>query len=130
MDFFKNQGLVINGRVFRAFYARSNAVHLVETNEGSFRAADPLLGDLSRGSLKDFIEWHNPLYANPSQVRFPSVIFLRLLLRHGLSLETLTKWASRFALGFSDSQPGLSFSPANILFIPDISEAYCLSALP
>ena len=68
MHFFMNQGLVINGRVFRAFYARSNAVHLVETNEGTFRAADSLLGDTSRRSLKEFIEWHNPLYASPGQV--------------------------------------------------------------
>lgn len=99
-DFFTQTPLVINGRIFRAFYARRNGVHLVETNEDLYRPGDPLVGDQFRMSLREFIEWHNPLYANPGQ--------------------SLTKWASRFALGFSDSQPGLCFAPHNIVFIDDI----------
>ncbi|CAE6452141.1 unnamed protein product [Rhizoctonia solani] len=92
--------LVINGRVFRAFYARKNTVYLVETNEALDRQDDELVGDQFRLSLRDFIEWHNPLYANPYQ--------------------TLTKWSSRFALGFSTSQPGLMFEPDEIYDLPEI----------
>ncbi|CAE6500743.1 unnamed protein product [Rhizoctonia solani] len=98
--FMIDNALVINGRVFRAFYARKNTVYLVETNEGLDRQQDDLIGDQYRQSLRDFIEWHNPLYANPSQA--------------------LTKWASRFALGFSTSQPGVVFAPEDIYFIDDI----------
>ncbi|KAG8684593.1 hypothetical protein FRC08_013615, partial [Ceratobasidium sp. 394] len=100
IKFFAKEALVINGRVFRAFYAQKTTVHLVETNEVAFRPADPLFGDDHRLSLKDFIEWHNPLYANPNQ--------------------PIPKWVSRFALGFSDSQPGISFAPSNIHRIDDI----------
>ncbi|QRV80332.1 feruloyl esterase B [Ceratobasidium sp. AG-Ba] len=99
-DFFTKKAIVINGRVFRAFYAREKAVHLVETNEEQFRPADPLFGDDHRMSLTDFIQWHNPVYANPNQ--------------------PLPKWVSRFALGFSDSQPGIPIAPSNIHFIDDI----------
>ncbi|KAL5640276.1 hypothetical protein ACGC1H_007522 [Rhizoctonia solani] len=95
-----DNALVINGRVFRAFYARKNTVYLVETNEGLDRQQDHLIGDQYRESLRDFIEWHNPLYANPSQA--------------------VTKWATRFALGFSTSQPGVMFAPEDIHFIDDI----------
>jgi RNA-dependent RNA polymerase len=67
-EYFINNALVINGRVFRAFYARKTAVHLVETNEDFYRPDDALMGDHYRKSLREFIEWHNPLYANPGQV--------------------------------------------------------------
>ncbi|KAG8739289.1 hypothetical protein FRC10_005817 [Ceratobasidium sp. 414] len=100
IKFFARQALVINGRIFRAFYAQKTTVHLVETNETALRPADPLFGDDHRLSLNEFIEWHNPLYANPNQ--------------------PIPKWVSRFALGFSDSQPGISFAPANIHRIDDI----------
>ncbi|KAH7338887.1 RNA dependent RNA polymerase-domain-containing protein [Rhizoctonia solani] len=99
-NFMIDNALVINGRVFRAFYARKNTVYLVETNEDLDREEDDLIGDQYRQSLRDFIEWHNPLYANPSQA--------------------LTKWASRFALGFSTSQPGVMIAPGDIHFIGEI----------
>ncbi|CAE7232722.1 unnamed protein product [Rhizoctonia solani] len=95
-----DHALIINGRVFRAFYARKNTVYLVETNEGLDREEDDLIGDQYRQSLRAFIEWHNPLYASPAQA--------------------VTKWASRFALGFSTSQPGVMFAPEDIHFIEDI----------
>ncbi|KAJ1302702.1 hypothetical protein OPQ81_003017 [Rhizoctonia solani] len=98
--FMTNNALVVNGRVFRAFYARPTTVYLVETNEALDRQEDELIGDQYRQSLRGFIEWHNPPYANPSQ--------------------TLTKWASRFALGFSTSQPGVIIAPGDIHFISDI----------
>ncbi|CAE6358411.1 unnamed protein product, partial [Rhizoctonia solani] len=44
--------------------------------------------------------WHNDIHLNSNQ--------------------TINKWASRFALGFSTSQPGLTFHPKNINFIGDI----------
>ncbi|KAG9121227.1 hypothetical protein FRC07_002909, partial [Ceratobasidium sp. 392] len=100
IDFFVKNALIINGRVFRAYYAQNKSIHMVETNETRYRPADPLFGDQYRMSLQEFIEWHNPLYANPTQ--------------------PLPKWVSRFALGFSDSQPGISFAPSNIHFIEDI----------
>lgn len=77
-EYFINNALVINGRVFRAFSARKTAVHLVETDEDMFRPEDPLMGDHYRKSLIDFIEWHNPLYANPGQVCRTLIILRRL----------------------------------------------------
>ncbi|KAG8736101.1 hypothetical protein FRC12_017776 [Ceratobasidium sp. 428] len=68
INFFAREAIVINGRIFRAYYAQKTTVHLIETNETNYRPADPLFGDEYRLSLKDFIEWHNPLYANPKQV--------------------------------------------------------------
>ncbi|ELU41160.1 RdRP domain-containing protein [Rhizoctonia solani AG-1 IA] len=98
-EYMVENALVINGRVFRAFYARRTIVYLVETNEALDRQEDELVGDQFRRSLRDFIEWHNPLYANPYQ--------------------TLNKWSSRFALGFSTSRPGLMFAPSEIYYLPE-----------
>ncbi|OBZ77597.1 hypothetical protein A0H81_02409 [Grifola frondosa] len=51
-------------------------------------------------SLLDFITWHNNLILNDGQ--------------------TMVKWAARFALGTSNSVPGVRLEPDNIRFVDDI----------
>ncbi|CUA78390.1 Genome polyprotein [Rhizoctonia solani] len=100
VDFFVKKKLLINGRLFQAFYGHQGKVNLMEINQDFHRTPLPELGDDNRLSLADFIAWHNNLHLNSNQ--------------------TITKWVSRFALGFSTSQPGLIFRPENIHFIEDI----------
>ncbi|CAE6395732.1 unnamed protein product [Rhizoctonia solani] len=100
IDFFVKKKLLINGRLFQAFYGHQGKVNLMEINQDFHRAPLSELGDNNRMSLIDFITWHNNLHLNSNQ--------------------TINKWVSRFALGFSTSQPGLMFRPENIHFIDDI----------
>ncbi|KAI0706226.1 RNA dependent RNA polymerase-domain-containing protein [Cytidiella melzeri] len=112
--FFKRP-FVIFTRVFRAFYAKEGSVFLVQTNEvyqetlgsmESYRiqpstsAQNPL--DMS---LLDFLRWHNPLKLNSDQ--------------------HMAKWASRFALGLSNSVPSVRIAKEDLLVIDDIvADAY------
>ncbi|KDQ17270.1 hypothetical protein BOTBODRAFT_156039 [Botryobasidium botryosum FD-172 SS1] len=95
------QGFVILGRVYRAFFAKEQNVYLMETNEPydlERRIEGNALED-GRLSFEEFISWHNSIARNNNQ--------------------TMSKWASRFALGLSTSVPMFSLSPQNIIRIPD-----------
>lgn len=70
---FLTKGLVINGRVFRAFFAKDNNVYLTETAETYERRPNPVEGDHLRLSLLNFIDWFAPLRNNNNQVRSFSI---------------------------------------------------------
>ncbi|KAG8719689.1 hypothetical protein FRC09_010775 [Ceratobasidium sp. 395] len=100
LEFFASKKLLVNGRLFQAFYGHDSKVELMEINEDVGRVPNPALGDHNRISLLEFIAWHNNLDLNYRQ--------------------TVGKWASRFALGFSTTLVGLTFSQDNIYFIDDV----------
>ncbi|KAG8796073.1 hypothetical protein FRC12_005343 [Ceratobasidium sp. 428] len=100
IKFFASKKLLINGRLFQAFYGHGSKVELMEINEDVGRTADPMFGDHNRMSLLDFIAWHNNFELNYKQ--------------------TVGRWVSRFSLGFSTSLVGLTFTHNNIHFIDDI----------
>ncbi|KAI0944787.1 hypothetical protein AcW1_001640 [Taiwanofungus camphoratus] len=108
---------VISGRVFRAFFAKEANVFLFQTNEvwkhDSITEPKPSLhkNAMWNPSLLDLIQWHNPLELNRNQ--------------------TMAKWAARFALGLSNSVPGLRLEPCNIKYEKDIvCEAFTGSGKP
>jgi RNA-dependent RNA polymerase len=107
IKFFTLKKLLVNGRLFQAFYGHASKIELMEIDEDFGRTPDPAVGDLNRISLGDFIAWHNNFTQNSNQ--------------------TLNKWVSRFGLGFSTSLPGLMFEPDNMHFIEDIRK---LSSIP
>ncbi|KAJ7498829.1 RNA dependent RNA polymerase-domain-containing protein [Mycena latifolia] len=93
---------ILGDRVFRAFDAKDGNVFLVCTNEiVEGRRIHPTRTVPGLLSLRDFLGWHNPLELNPKQ--------------------TMAKWASRFALGRSNSAPVLRLDADAILEIPDIT---------
>lgn len=67
VTFFK-QDFVIHGRIFRSLYSKEHTVFLVElaerTSDGITRNPD-LTGCLS---FPVFLEWHNPMHLNKTQV--------------------------------------------------------------
>ncbi|KAH7928507.1 hypothetical protein BV22DRAFT_1082792 [Leucogyrophana mollusca] len=100
VEFF-SQRFVLCGIVFRAFYAKDNNVFLVATDELAPDAiALPFHAIPRPPSFIEFINWHNPIHYNLSQ--------------------SMAKWAARFALGLSNSVPGLQLEQRNILHIDDI----------
>ncbi|KAJ6486858.1 RNA dependent RNA polymerase-domain-containing protein [Mycena sanguinolenta] len=89
---------VIFGSVFRSFYAKEATVFLFKTRE---RYTGGKIHDSTAGlSLFDFLDQFNPLELNANQM--------------------LCKWASRFALGLSNSVPGPLLNPENVEEISDI----------
>ncbi|KAG9100819.1 hypothetical protein FRC07_010379, partial [Ceratobasidium sp. 392] len=100
IKFFASKKLLVNGRLFQAFYGHGSKVELMEINEDVGRVPDSLVGDHNRMTLLEFIAWHNNFDLNYRQ--------------------TIGKWVSRFALGFSTSLAGLTFTHDNIHFIDDI----------
>ncbi|KAG9090168.1 hypothetical protein FRC06_001192 [Ceratobasidium sp. 370] len=100
IKFFASKKLLVNGRLFQAFYGHSSKIELMEINEDFGRTPDVVFGDYNRISLLEFVAWHNNVDLNYKQ--------------------TLGKWVSRFALGFSTSLAGLTFTHDNIHFIEDI----------
>ncbi|CAK5275618.1 unnamed protein product [Mycena citricolor] len=98
---FLSRPFVLGSRVFRAFDAKDGNVFLVRTNEivegKRIHPSRTLPGVLS---LLGFLKWHNDLTLNPKQ--------------------TMAKWASRFALGRSNSAPVLRLEEVCIHNIPDI----------
>ena len=73
--------LVIRGRVYRSFFAKEDTVFFFHTNEvvepasnteTTIRVREPTdpHADPLGMSLKDFLEWHNPLGLNDQQVCF------------------------------------------------------------
>ncbi|KAJ7128080.1 RNA dependent RNA polymerase-domain-containing protein [Mycena filopes] len=96
-EFFRKPFIVFNS-VFRAFYAKDGAVFLFKTRETYY---DNAVHDSEVGlSLFEFLDEFNPLEHNANQL--------------------LCKWASRFALGLSNSVPGPIIDPENVEEIDDI----------
>ncbi|KAI0746913.1 RNA dependent RNA polymerase-domain-containing protein [Daedaleopsis nitida] len=105
-DFFRRP-LVINGAVFRAFFAKEQNVFYVRTNEcvqghgQDLRIVQSQSSEQKKEwSLLRFLRWHNDLELNNDQ--------------------TMSKWAARFALGLSNSVPGIRIKTENIRFEDDI----------
>ncbi|EIW86830.1 hypothetical protein CONPUDRAFT_115565 [Coniophora puteana RWD-64-598 SS2] len=98
---FFSQRFLLCGVIYRAFYAKDGNVFLVATDEtadGSHHL--PLHArSIPPPSLADFLSWHNPIRFNAGQ--------------------TLAKWTARFALGLSNSVPGLTLEQYNIFELPD-----------
>ncbi|TRM60307.1 RNA dependent RNA polymerase-domain-containing protein [Schizophyllum amplum] len=91
---------VLWDRVFRAFFAKDDNVFLYCTNETMGESGMLRTIDNGRQSLLDFVEFHNPLREGDKQL--------------------LCKWASRMALGLSNSVPGPRIDPRDIFETPDI----------
>ncbi|QRV85354.1 RNA-dependent RNA polymerase [Ceratobasidium sp. AG-Ba] len=100
LDFFASNKLLILGRLYQGFYGHDSKIELMEINEDFGRTPTDLYGDHNRMSLLDFIAWHNNVELNGNQ--------------------TVGKWGSRFALGFSTSLVGVTFDHTNIHFLDDI----------
>ncbi|KAI0089888.1 RNA dependent RNA polymerase-domain-containing protein [Irpex rosettiformis] len=110
IQFFKRPFVVFT-RVFRAFFAKDHSVFLVQTDEipvpgltrelytirASPTRAVPSFYDLA---FLDFVNWHNPPGLNTGQ--------------------PMAKWASRFALGLSNSVPGIQVAKEDLIIIDDI----------
>ncbi|KAH9482728.1 putative RNA-dependent RNA polymerase SHL2 [Psilocybe cubensis] len=93
--------LILCGSVFRAFYSKETNVFYIKTNE--YTDGEKIItGKTVEGtmSLLEFLEWHNPMAYNNGQ--------------------TMAKYVSRFALGLSNSVPGIVVNQSNIHFIDDI----------
>ncbi|KAJ7170306.1 RNA dependent RNA polymerase-domain-containing protein [Mycena crocata] len=108
LEEFMKRPFILLDRVFRAFDAKDSQVFLVATNEfveagriHSFRTIPEL------PSLKQFLEWHNPLQCNGEQVYSFSSGKLNLIRR-------------RFALGRSNSAPVLRLKLSAIKEMDDI----------
>ncbi|KAF7355393.1 RNA-dependent RNA polymerase [Mycena sanguinolenta] len=83
---FLQRPFILGDHVFRAFDAKDNNVFLVCTNEMvEGKRIHPTRKIPGLLSLREFFAWHNDLGLNPKQ--------------------TMAKWASRFALGRSNSAP-------------------------
>ncbi|KAF8648909.1 hypothetical protein AX16_006144 [Volvariella volvacea WC 439] len=91
---------IICGRVFMAFHSKDSSVYMMETDENYERETATWCGDQYRLSFSQFIHWHNPFDLNQNQ--------------------PISKWSARFAIGFSDTVPGLEFRSKNIFMIDDI----------
>ncbi|KAG2116227.1 RNA dependent RNA polymerase-domain-containing protein [Suillus cothurnatus] len=98
-EFLISSKFVLCGRVFVPFHAKEGSVYLFETNQNIDRRTKPGDGDSHRLTLYQFVKWHNPLWLN--------------------SMQPISKWSTRWALGLSTSVPTIEFSPENIFFISD-----------
>ncbi|KAG6336122.1 hypothetical protein ID866_2960 [Astraeus odoratus] len=94
------QRFLLCGVYYRAFYAKDSSVFLIATNECDYGVRLPRHALPRPLSFTDFLNWHNPIVFNKPQ--------------------TMSKWASRFALGLSNSVPGITLDPANIFLVDDI----------
>ncbi|KAG1795975.1 RNA dependent RNA polymerase-domain-containing protein, partial [Suillus plorans] len=90
---------VLCGRVFVPFHAKEGSVYLFETSQNIDRQTNLSEGDSHRLTLYQFVKWHNPLGLN--------------------SMQPISKWSTRWALGLSTSIPTIEFSAENIFFIDD-----------
>ncbi|TFK56389.1 hypothetical protein OE88DRAFT_1619977 [Heliocybe sulcata] len=90
---------VLMGRTYVPLHAKDGKLYLVEISEDFERRPNFQQGDQARLSLEELIRWYNPLAMNAKQ--------------------PISKYTTRFALGFSTSVPVLEFEARNIHFIPD-----------
>ncbi|KAM6498847.1 RNA dependent RNA polymerase domain containing protein [Amanita muscaria] len=94
---------VLCGRVFVPFHAKEGTVYMVEIDDFSCRQLRRDCGDQFLMPFSTFVNWHNPLELNKSQ--------------------PISKYASRFALGLSNSVPVIEFQSECIIFIQDETPA-------
>ncbi|KAG2107049.1 RNA dependent RNA polymerase-domain-containing protein [Suillus discolor] len=109
-EFLISSKFVLCGRVFVPFHAKEGSMYLMETNQNIDRQANLGDGDSHRLTLYQFVEWHNPLALN--------------------SMQPISKWSTRWALGLSTSVPTIEFSPENIIFIADQHAVDCGEGKP
>ncbi|KIJ68575.1 hypothetical protein HYDPIDRAFT_106781 [Hydnomerulius pinastri MD-312] len=96
---FFSQRFLLCGIVYRAFHAKDSTVFLAATDECFGAAGLPYHARPRPPSFVEFLDWHNPILLNSSQ--------------------TMAKWASRFALGLSNSVPGITIAQTNIFDLED-----------
>ncbi|KAI0264673.1 RNA dependent RNA polymerase-domain-containing protein [Gloeopeniophorella convolvens] len=108
LEAFLLRPFVLNGQVFRFFYAnKEHSAYLMATGEayygddGNWTTMPHVHAD--RPSLLEFLAIHNNLEANSNQ--------------------TMAKWVARLALGLSNSVPGLKLEPGQIKKENDIISA-------
>ncbi|KZT73517.1 hypothetical protein DAEQUDRAFT_721575 [Daedalea quercina L-15889] len=96
---------IIHHHVFRAFYAKDGNVFLFRTKE-CYRDGTVMMppeepsGSGTQFSLDELLSWHNKLENNQGQ--------------------SMTKWAARFALGLSNSVPGIRVEQECVHEVNDI----------
>ncbi|KAG1866468.1 RNA dependent RNA polymerase-domain-containing protein [Suillus tomentosus] len=98
VEFF-SQHFLLCGLVYRAFYAKDGSVFLVATDYPTGCSRIPSHAHPPPPSLEDYLDWHNPIYYNTAQ--------------------SVAKWSSRFALGLSNSVPGITISRENIMYLKE-----------
>ncbi|KAJ6631174.1 RNA dependent RNA polymerase-domain-containing protein [Mycena sp. CBHHK59/15] len=96
---FHQRPFIVWDRVFRAFYAKEDNIFLFKTREIFRDGAVQLVESPNGLSLFEFLNQFNPLELNCNQA--------------------LCKWASRFALGLSNSVPGPVLGVEDVEEIPD-----------
>jgi len=64
-----SRAFVLNGHVFRPFFAKEGTVFMFRTNE-AYRGCKIIAGPIESPDLSflQFLEWHNPLLPNNKQV--------------------------------------------------------------
>ncbi|KAJ4483881.1 RNA dependent RNA polymerase-domain-containing protein [Lentinula aciculospora] len=107
---FLSRKFVLNGRIYAPTPPKEHAVYLVEINEDYERTAVRKFGDQHRMSLREVLEWHNPMALN--------------------SQQPVSKYAARAALALSNSVPSLIFNVEDIQFIDDIIASDCTEKKP
>ncbi|KAJ3793160.1 RNA dependent RNA polymerase-domain-containing protein [Lentinula aff. detonsa] len=107
---FLSRKFVLNGRVFAPTPPKEGAVYLVEIGEDYERTSMSKFGDQHRKSLREVLEWHNPMALN--------------------SQQPISKYAARAALALSNTVPALIFEVENIHFIEDIIASDCQEKKP
>jgi RNA-dependent RNA polymerase len=65
---FFSQRFMLCGIIYRAFYAKDGTVFLIATDELSGTARLPYHAQPRPLSFLDFLNWHNPILLNSSQV--------------------------------------------------------------
>ncbi|KAH9838676.1 RNA dependent RNA polymerase-domain-containing protein [Rhodofomes roseus] len=98
------QPFIIHHSVFRSFYAKDGHVFLFRTVErwdgSSITVPTVAPGSTAEFTAEEFLSWHNNLNHNLGQ--------------------SMTKWAARFALGLSNSVPGVQVKEECIQEVNDI----------
>ncbi|KAJ3992350.1 RNA dependent RNA polymerase-domain-containing protein [Lentinula boryana] len=107
---FLSRKFVLNGRVFAPTPPKEGAIYLVEIGEDYERTSMSKFGDQHRKSLREVLEWHNPMTLN--------------------SQQPISKYAARAALALSNTVPALIFEVENIHFIADIIASDCQEKKP
>ncbi|KAJ3730892.1 RNA dependent RNA polymerase-domain-containing protein [Lentinula guzmanii] len=107
---FLSRKFVLNGRVFAPTPPKEGAVYLVEIGEDYERTSMSKFGDQHRKSLREVLEWHNPMALN--------------------SQQPISKYAARAALALSNTVPALIFEVEDIHFIEDIIASDCQENKP
>jgi hypothetical protein len=69
---FLSHPFILNGAVFRSFFAKDDKVILFKTNERYSHSQIFIDPNSNSISLLDFLNWHNPLKYNHTKVRCAS----------------------------------------------------------